>query len=275
MKTRIAGIAVMVLAACGGPPAEPAAAPAAPATPEPPGTAKPAESASPPAELTPPSESAPEPMGKIEEPPPGSPREKLMRAHFKETELIRAAIITGKLNNAVAPAKALTNTEGMGKIPPKGEPAVELIKAASGRIGNSPDAPAVAAATADIGVACGNCHRSTNGPKLQVGKPPAAGTTVASRMARHVWATDRLWEGLYVPSDAAWAAGADALGGDAFPEEVRKKGGVHGRAAADRLATLVATAGSKKTPADRAAVYASMLETCAACHGVMGGGQKK
>ena len=198
-----------------------------------------------------------------------------MRAHFKETELIRNAIITGKLNNAVSPAKALANMEGMGKIAPKGHPAVELIKVASRRVGNSPDAPAVAAATADIGVACGSCHRSSNGPKLEVGKPPAAGTTVASRMARHVWATDRLWEGLYVPSDAAWAAGADALTGDVFPEEVRKKGGVHGRSAADRLASLVATAGSKKTPQDRATLYAAMLETCSACHGVMGGGQKK
>jgi cytochrome c553 len=189
-----------------------------------------------------------------------------MRAHFSESEEIRQAIIDGNISATSKPAQALGNMKALGKAKPGWKPAMDALQKAALRFGQSPDLPSAAAAVADIGVACGRCHRSTNAMKLEVGTPPAAGKTIEDRMKRHAWASDRLWEGLYAPSDAAWDAGAKALSDEPFPKDVLSKGGVHARSAAATFKTLVTDAPSKRTPEDRAKLYAALLETCSSCH---------
>lgn len=268
MKTCTLGIVVFVLSGCGAPQSQPVAQPEPPkpaATP----TAVPAPPPEPTATATPEAPPAEEPPpAKVEEPPPGSPREKLMRAHFKEAELIRSALISGNVAAANGPADALTSVEGLSKAE-RSSAAVKAIQSAAKRIRQSPDVPGAAAPFADLGVACGKCHRKGKGPKVELGAPPATDSGLKSRMQQHGWATERLWEGLYVPSDAAWKAGADLLAkNDSIPEEVLKKSGVHARSSAAQLKQLVATASDKKTPEDRAKLYASLLATCSACHAV-------
>jgi hypothetical protein len=210
-------------------------------------------------------ESAPAEPKKTEE-APGTPEQKLMRAHFSESEEIRQAIIDGNISATSKPAQALGNMKSLGKAKPGWKPAMSALQKAAQRFGQSPDLPSAAAAVADIGVACGRCHRSSNAVKLEIGSPPAEGKTIESRMKRHAWASNRLWEGLYAPSDAAWEAGAKALTGDPFPKDVLKKGGVHARSAAATFKSLVGEAAAKRAPGDRAQLYASLLETCSACH---------
>lgn len=200
---------------------------------------------------------------------PGTPREKLMRSHFKETELIRRAVINGELAGTSQAAETLTVVEGLGSLPKAWLPPIQALQAASVRIKNSSDIPATAAATADIGVACGACHSAGGGPNIAVGAPPGAGDSLESRMERHVWATERPWEGLYGPSDKAWTAGAAALVGEPFAKEDLTGGGVHARSAASRFTKLAAGAGAERKPEGRARVYASLLETCSACHQAM------
>jgi len=192
-----------------------------------------------------------------------------MRSHFKETALIRTAVINGVLTDAAAPAEALANIDGLGKIEPAWQSSIDVLQYAAKRIRRSSDIPAAAAAIADIGIACGACHKAAGGPDVKVDAPPAADATLASRMRRHAWATERLWEGIFAPSDASWKAGAAALSGDSFPKEVLDKGDVHARGAADRFKSLVATAASKKKPDERGQFYATLLETCSACHVAM------
>jgi hypothetical protein len=189
-----------------------------------------------------------------------------MRSHFKEASLIRTAVIDGKVADAVAPAEALGNNEGLGKMDPSWQSSIDVLEYAAKRIQHSSDVPGVAAAIADIAIACGACHKVAGGPKAKVDAPPPVDASLASRMHRHVWAAERLWDGLTVPSDASWNAGAAALAGDPFPKEVLDKGGVHARSAAAKLKTLVASAASKKKPDERGQLYATLLETCAACH---------
>jgi cytochrome c553 len=189
-----------------------------------------------------------------------------MRSHFKEAAVVRLALIRSSLSDAVAPAEALSKMEGFGNVLPSWQTPIDALKAASLRISQSPDIPGAAAAMADIGVACGTCHRAAGGPKAEQGTPPAVGTSIASRMQRHVWATERLWEGLFVPTDASWKTGADALVRDPFPKELLDKGGVHAKSAAARFKSLVATAGAQKKLEDRAKLYSTLLETCSACH---------
>jgi hypothetical protein len=88
-------------------------------------------------------------------------------------------------------------------------------------------------------------------------------------MIRHLWAADRMWEGLVGPSDEAWTAGAQALDRD------WAEGRSLIRAAADseatvgligRIRALGHEALDTRVPKARAAVYAELLRTCNGCH---------
>ena len=250
------------LGACGGtapPPSSPQVTTAANAQPLP--TASPPESASAPQPAaSEPAAAKPKPSG------PGTPLDQLMREHFMQAGEIRHAVISGKPKDAVQPALALGNTVDIANLPKAWLPAMELMRTASSRVQSSSDLAETAAGAADIGVACGSCHKSQGGPKVSVGEAPAVGTSVVSRMARHSWAMERLWEGLYVPSNAAWKAGAKALQEDPFPAEVLERGGVYGRTAAKDFKSFAAQAAAKDAPKERAALYAGLLGTCASCH---------
>ncbi|HET9958429.1 MAG TPA: hypothetical protein VFQ61_28235 [Polyangiaceae bacterium] len=198
--------------------------------------------------------------------PAHSPLAQLMRDHFREAETIRFAVIAGKLEDAVQAAAKLSDKSDAGKYPKTYRTSLERMQHAAKRIQNSADIAEVTAAAADMGTACGSCHEGQHGPKANVGNAPSAGESVSSRMARHSWATARLWEGLYVPSSAAWNAGARSLQEDPFPEEVLKRGGVYARSAAKDFRTFAAQSLNKDSPTERATVYAALLRTCATCH---------
>lgn len=269
----LAPLAVLLPALACGPSPTPAAPTVTPPPAETAAPSEPPEAGAPTADdaATPTQAATPTPAPAEEE---GTPRERLMRAHFKETAAIRTAVIRGALSDAVAPAAALAKMDGLGKVQASWKPAVDVLQDAARKIGQSPDIPGASAAVADIGVACGSCHKVAGGPKITIDAPPAVDATLQSRMRRHVWANDRLWEGIFVPSDKAWKAGADALAGDPFPKEILDKGGVHARSAASQFKSLIATAGAKKKPEDRAKLYASLLETCSACHTATRGAKK-
>lgn len=203
---------------------------------------------------------------KPDSPPPGASHTRLMHAHFTNALLIRKAVIAGTPERAGEPAEALAKAENPKDLPAAWRESLERMQQIAGHINDSTNAAQAAAATADLGVACGGCHQSLGGPKASSEPPPPEGTSLSQRMQRHTWATERLWEGLTVPSSDAWNAGAKALSGNPFPDEVLKRGGVHARSAAGDLAKLVVKAPGKKTPAERAALYAELLVTCGGCH---------
>lgn len=203
---------------------------------------------------------------KADVPPPGSSTQRRMHAHFAHALSIRKAVIAGTPERAADPADALAKTENLDEVPASWRSAVQRMQEIAGRINNSTSAAQAAGATADLGVACGGCHQTQGGPKAssQPSPPEAGGLT--ERMQRHAWATERLWEGLTVPSSEAWNAGAKALKASPFPAEVLKQGGVHGRSAASDFAKLVVKAPTKKTVEERAGLYAELLVTCGGCH---------
>ena len=99
-----------------------------------------------------------------------------------------------------------------------------------------------------------------------LGGSPDSVDVIFRDVERHAWATERLWEGLTVPSSEAWQAGAKALSTTPFPAEILKQGGVHGRSAASDFGKLVVKAPTAKTLEERAALYAELLVTCGGCH---------
>lgn len=189
-----------------------------------------------------------------------------MRAHFTDALLIRKAVIAGTPERAAEPAEALAKAENLDDVPASWRASLARMQQVAARINNSTSAAQAAAATADLGVACGECHQKLGGPNAWSGPPPPEGTALVERMQRHAWATERLWEGLTVPSGDAWNAGAKALSASPFPAEVLKQGGVHGRSVAGDFAKLVVKAPTKKTVEERATLYAELLVTCGGCH---------
>ena len=134
-------------------------------------------------------------------------------------------------------------------------------------------AAAVAAATtlddaihgvARLGAECASCHVASGAtPDLvDPARPPADRNDVASRMTRHRWATDRLWEALITPSDDEWKTGLDVLAATPLPASELGKD----RAPLARKLQRTAETARTSRPADRAQVYGDLLSTCAACH---------
>jgi cytochrome c553 len=199
-------------------------------------------------------------------PAAGASLDRVMRAHFKDALLIRQAVIAGRTEEAADPATALTLIQSLDGLPPGWRPFVERMQEDARRVKDSLSDIQVAAATADLGVTCGACHQKHGGPAASQAPPPAPGSTLESRMKQHVWASERLWEGLAVPSSEAWNRGASALRIDAFPEELLRRGGVHTRRAAVEFTQLVSEAPAKRTIEERAGLYAELLVTCSTCH---------
>ena len=268
LKPNLVGLALIaagMLAGCGG-----SAPPPTPPENEPSPPGPPAAASTAPADRAPVGATTDE-RPKPDAPPPGSPLDRVMKAHFKDALLIREAVIRGTPEDASNPATVITEIQNLDALPAGWREFVERMQQTARRITNSTSTAQAAAAAADLGVSCGMCHQRLGGPKAVDEPAPAAGTTIESRMKRHAWATERLWEGLYVPSSAAWDTGAKGLDTTPFPKEVLKDGGVHARSAAGDFARVAARASTKKTTEERAALYAELLTTCGGCHQAMQG----
>ncbi|MFT3698632.1 MAG: hypothetical protein QM831_36135 [Kofleriaceae bacterium] len=119
-------------------------------------------------------------------------------------------------------------------------------------------------AVTELGDACASCHRAS-GTLPDLGAPPPAPKderTLSSTMARHRWATDRIWEGTIGMSDESWKLGVKMLAETAPPSS--ELGGE--RAPYAKALQRVAASARDAKPDDRARRYAEILNACASCH---------
>jgi len=122
---------------------------------------------------------------------------------------------------------------------------------------------------AKVAVACAECHMSTQRlPKLATGEaPPKDLPTTEARMLRHLWATDRLWEGLIGGSENAWRDGLQVLAVTPLPISPALTGPDQGpRLQALAREALAQHATQTETLDERGRLYGEMLVGCAACH---------
>ncbi len=127
-----------------------------------------------------------------------------------------------------------------------------------------------AEALGDAGLACGACHATSPGPRYEgTVTPPPILEDLAVHMTRHVWALDRLWEGIIGPSDPRWVAGVGALHDHPIDAE-RLHGREGGESPSDYMDWWIhqpgPSAGLQAQGADRARFYSRMVTACAACH---------
>jgi cytochrome c553 len=194
-----------------------------------------------------------------------------MYGHFGHASQVQSAVIAGDLEAVRSPAQWLAGHDEMAGLPQGAEPYLARLRRAAALAVDASDLSAAAAATADIGTACGACHGAFDvGPPFDPGVPPPdEGPPVVGHMMRHVWAADRMWEGLIGPSDAAWTAGARGLSEAPFePTEVTQNAELQptARDLARRVHELGVKAERSSDPEARGEIYGRLLAVCSRCH---------
>jgi hypothetical protein len=127
-----------------------------------------------------------------------------------------------------------------------------------------------ASGVAAIAQDCGGCHVALGGGPHVVGpsstRTATRGETMPARMHRHAWAIDQLWEGLVVPSDRAWTAGAKALADGSSRLAAGESSDAEFIDLLEEVRTLASGAVDSTSSAQRTQTYAALLARCGGCH---------
>jgi cytochrome c553 len=198
-----------------------------------------------------------------------------MIGHYDNVSRLYAEAAAGRLEGVRAEANELLTRESGEGLPPRVAHWVEELRAYAGLAARAPDVASAASAVARVAAACGSCHQAMKRSitYAAVSGPPPGEGPVATRMLRHQWAADRLWDGLVGPHDQSWQTGATTLHDaplftDALTHDVEQYESV------TKLAWTVheigARARSARDQSERASLYGDLLRTCASCHGLLG-----
>ena len=94
------------------------------------------------------------------------------------------------------------------------------------------------------------------------------GDGIVAHMARHPWAVDRLWQGLFAADEAAWNTGIASLAEDVPVADATVP--TDREAAVAAMTKLIhdreAAAKEATTWGDRGALFGELVATCADCH---------
>lgn len=193
-----------------------------------------------------------------------------MHRRFTRTMDIQTGVVLGDLERARAAGDWLTRYAGDESFPPKTDDFQTNMRGNAALIAQAPNLETVAAHAGQMAAACGSCHEAlSGGPHFVVGSNPGSGGSTANHMIRHLWAVDRMWEGLVGPSEDAWRAGAEALllGWDPTGEAVQRSGSAErARSLLDQVGRLGAEAAGASTQEARASLLGEILTVCHSCH---------
>lgn len=185
---------------------------------------------------------------------------------------IQSGVVQGNLGKAREAAAWLLGREGMMAFPPEAEVYEEEMLDHATRIAEATDLTLAGRQTGLLAAACGSCHQALNGgPRFVVGSDAPGGNTQEAQMVRHLWAVDRMWEGLVGPSDEAWSAGATALSetGPALAPMFRISTPVPDiETLLGEINRLALQATEATSPQERGELYGTLLGTCNRCHGI-------
>jgi mono/diheme cytochrome c family protein len=199
------------------------------------------------------SKPAPPPIPAVSAPLPDMSDE--MEDHFYHALRLQLAVVGGDLGAAHQAASELEAVTAGGTYPEAWAPFLEATRTLAQRAAKTTSVPETAAALADVGLVCAQCHRATGGgPRERVDE-----RVPDEPMGRHLYGTYWMGYGLIAPDDRAWFAGAVALAS-------REHWPSGPPAVLTQMSDLSAEAVAAKTPEERAVVWGQLLSTCAACH---------
>jgi mono/diheme cytochrome c family protein len=192
-----------------------------------------------------------------------------MREHFERAMVLHEAIIRGDVPAVKAAAQPLTEYVGPASGAGPTNVHVAGIRDAARAAATASDMVGAAYATATMLSHCGSCHRAAGVLPAATLRGPSSLGGVVGHMLAHQQAADQLLQGLAVPSDSLWRAGAKALASaplharDLPVDAATRRELMGNEERIHRLATGAAEATDAKA---RASYYAQFLAGCAECH---------
>jgi cytochrome c553 len=198
-----------------------------------------------------------------------------MKDHEKHGVAIRDAVARGDLDAAKREAAGLALLSIEGTIDPAWKQRLDAMNVAAARVANAMDITDAAHGLGPLAKTCGDCHTMLGRPWPAV--PPQTGQASGVRpfMVRHQWAASQMWDGLAIPSDDAWKAGAHALAEEPLSPEALTPGKTPVPKVGD-LEQSVHDLARKAEAVDkvdaRMQLYGDAMATCAECHKWLGGG---
>lgn len=202
----------------------------------------------------------------------------LMKDHEKHGAAMRDAVARGDLVTAKREGKFLAELRIEGPIDPAWKLRLDAMNAAAARVAKAPDLTQASHALGGVAKTCAECHTMLGRPRPPVGEPAGQGSGVRPAMERHQWAATQLWQGLVIPSDDAWKAGALAMSEARLAPEAFTPGQSPVPKIAElekRVHDLGRKAQSVEQLDSRVQVYGELMATCADCHRWLGGGPRK
>lgn len=195
-----------------------------------------------------------------------------MESHWTQVGQVQTALVFGDLEGAREPARWLAEHPEHPDLPQGVMSPVEDMRAFARSVVRAGSVADASRCAAEMGAACGRCHQASgSGPLVRQNTMPETGAAPQKHMARHLWAADRLWEGLVAPSEEAWRLGADALAEDPLFVDMGDHASTEVMTLARQVHALGATARNTQ-PDHRAGVYARLMVSCAQCHALVGVG---
>lgn len=203
-----------------------------------------------------------------------SPTAEQMAHHFDHATRARDALVRGDLDGARGAARELTRIE-ISEVPAGWSPHLVPFEQAARRVADASDLDVAALAFGEVARACGSCHRALEAHVSMTDVPPPLGDDLRSHMQKHLWATDRIWEGLIVPSNTRFVAGCGALADaplDPATLMPNRTASPEVTELAHRVHELGRNCSRATEGAVQAQIYGELLRTCADCHRRVGAG---
>jgi cytochrome c553 len=198
-----------------------------------------------------------------------------MKDHDKRGAAMRDAVARGDLDGTRREAHFLVDLRLDREVDPTWRQKLDSLNAAAARVVNSTDLTEASRGLGAVAKTCGDCHAMIGKRDAVTVEPVPDDSGVRPRMLKHQWAIAQLWNGLVVPSDEAWRAGANALADAPLSPALLTPG----KTPVPKVGVLTSSVhdmGRKaQTLGDaqaRAAILGDLMATCAACHVWFGAG---
>lgn len=198
----------------------------------------------------------------------------LMHQNFSRSTDIQTGIVQGDLEKAKAAAEWLFAAENRGSYSGDARVHEEAMLSHAGTIAEAADWVTITSGVGRLAASCGDCHSALGGgPHFVPGSQAPGGTSQEAHMIRHLWAADRMWEGLVGPSEESWKVGVEALAltDPSMAAAIRATipdDALDGFLAA--VSHVAVSAAAAHTQEDRAVAYGQVMESCQSCHLAIG-----
>lgn len=193
-----------------------------------------------------------------------------MAEHLARATATRDAVVQGRFDEAREGFRWLAGHEPL-SAPGSWTADMQRI-AATGMVAT--DTAGQAAALGALANTCGGCHQSLSTGVLMPERPaPPSGSGLSDHMARHAWASDRMWAALIEPDGTAWERSLRVLSPEGEEQATLDGWGLPASSAPREAAVhrLAHAALADDNPDTRADLYGQIVAECAGCHQLVRG----